>query len=158
MSAEAAPGSAELAAELQELQFESLDPDDAVRLGVIAAHRALSLGLPVLIEIQVDDRVIFRSALAGTSSSNDDWLRRKFAVVRRFQQTSLAMRVQYEEQGTDFHTATGLPEADYAAYGGGWPLIVRGEGLVGVMGVSGLPHLEDHRLIVESIRAFLADR
>ena len=125
---------------------------------MIAAGHALARGLGVLIEVQVEDRVVFRAAMAGTSPSNDDWLRRKFAVVRRFEQSSLAMRVQFEEQGTDFHTATGLPESDYAAYGGGWPLMVRGAGVVGVMGVSGLPHLEDHRLITESITAFLADR
>lgn len=158
MTADAVPDSAALAGELQALQFDRFGPDDAVRLGMIAAGHALARGLGVLIEVQVKDRVVFRAAMAGTSPSNDDWLRRKFAVVRRFEQSSLAMRVQFEEQGTDFHTATGLPESDYAAYGGGWPLMVRGAGVVGVMGVSGLPHLEDHRLITESITAFLADR
>lgn len=156
MAAEVSPSSAELDAQLEVLQFASFGPDDAVRLGLIAAERALMERSPVLIEIQLDDRTVFRAALEGTTPGNDDWLRRKFAVVRRFERSSLAMRVHFEEQGTDFHAATGLPEADYAAYGGGWPIVVRGLGMVGVMGVSGLPHLEDHRLITESIAAALA--
>ena len=158
MAAENLPSSAELSEQLDALQFAALSADDSVRLGVIAAQRALAQGLAVLIEIRLGDRVVFRAALEGTTPSNDDWLRRKFAVVHRFSQSSLAVRVRYEEQGTDFHTATGLPESDYAVYGGGFPLMVRGVGMVGVMGVSGLPHLEDHRLIVESITDFLADR
>lgn len=152
------PTSAELAAQLDALQFAALGADDAVRLGVIATQRALAQGLAVLIEIRLGDRTVFRAALEGTTSGNDDWLRRKFAVVHRFSQSSLAMRVRFEEQGTDFHAATGLPESDYATYGGGFPLMVRGVGMVGVMGVSGLPHLEDHRLIVESIAEHLAVR
>ena len=158
MPADGQPGSAELSGQLQTLQFEALSADDAVRLGMIAARHALDEGLGALIEIRLGDRTVFRAALEGTSASNDDWLRRKFAVVHRFGMSSLAVRVQFEEQGTDFHAATGLPESDFAAYGGGWPLIVRGVGQVGVMGVSGLPHLDDHRLIVEAITEFLADR
>ena len=158
MAAEAGPSSSALAAQLAELQFDSLGPNDAIRLGRIAADLALVDGLCVLIEIQLGERTVFRAACEGTTPDNDEWLRRKFAVVRRFEQSSLAMRVRFEEEGTDFHSATGLPEADYAPYGGGWPLIVRGQGMVGVMGVSGLPHLEDHRLITESIAAYLAGR
>lgn len=158
MLAEDLPSSAELAAQLDALQFVEFGVDDAVHLGMIGTRRALSQGLAVLIEVRFGDRTVFRAALEGTTSSNDDWLRRKFAVVDRFTQSSLAMRVRFEEEGTDFHTATGLPESDYAAYGGGFPLIVRGVGMVGVMGVSGLPHLEDHRLIVDSIANLLGDR
>ena len=158
MAADGLPSSAELTAQLDALQFPELGADAAVRLGMIATRRALAEGLVALIEIQLGDRTVYRAALEGTTASNDDWLRRKFAVVRRFEQSSLAMRVHFEEQGTDFHAATGLPESDYAAYGGGWPLMVRGAGMVGVMGVSGLPHLDDHLLITGSITEFLADR
>ena len=150
-----APTVAELQMQHEALQFDSFTADDAVAIGVIATTIAVERSLPVVIELRIGERMVYRAALEGTSGDNDEWLRRKFAVVHRFERSSLAMRRQFEEQGTDFYAATGLPESDHAAFGGGWPITVRGLGLVGVMGVSGLPHVQDHALIVEAISTFI---
>lgn len=129
---------------------------DALRLGTIATDLAIARRLPVLIEIRLGQRVAYRAALPGTTADNDEWLRRKFQVVSRFEQSTLAVRVGHEEKGRSFNDATGLPESEYAAHGGGWPLMVEGVGFVGMFGVSGLPQVEDHRLIVESLGRYLA--
>jgi uncharacterized protein (UPF0303 family) len=50
----------------------------------------------------------------------------------------------------------GPAAADYAAHGGCFPIVVRGVGFVGTVAVSGLPQKEDHDLVVEALRAFLA--
>ena len=42
------------------------------------------------------------------------------------------------------------------AAGGAFPIRVRGVGLVGTVTVSGLPQLEDHRLVVTTLERFLA--
>jgi uncharacterized protein (UPF0303 family) len=42
----------------------------------------------------------------------------------------------------------GLLLADYAAHGGGFPVVLRGTGLVGTVVASGLPQREDHALVV----------
>ena len=44
----------------------------------------------------------------------------------------------------------------YAAHGGAFPVIVRDVGVVGTVTVSGLPQEEDHRLVVQVLREFLA--
>jgi uncharacterized protein (UPF0303 family) len=129
---------------------------DALRLGRIATDLAIERGLPVLIEIRLGQRVAYRAALPGTTADNDEWLRRKFQVVSRFEQSTLAVRVEHEEKGRTFNDATGLPESEYAAHGGGWPLMVEGVGFVGMFGVSGLPQVADHQLIVESLGLYLA--
>jgi len=46
--------------------------------------------------------------------------------------------------------------SQYAAHGGAFPILVRGIGCIGTVAVSGLPQLEDHRLVVETLEAFLA--
>ena len=48
-----------------------------------------------------------------------------------------------------------LDPNDYAFGGGGFPILLRGTGMIGVVAVSGLTHWEDHALVVRCIEAFL---
>jgi uncharacterized protein (UPF0303 family) len=41
---------------------------------------------------------------------------------------------------------------------GAFPVLVRGVGMLGTVTVSGLPQADDHRLVVDVLRAFLAER
>lgn len=145
-----------LSAEAAALVLTRCSLADALRLGRIVTDLAIARELPVLIEIRLGQRIAYRAALPGTTADNDEWLRRKFRVVGRFEQSTLAIRVAHEERGQSFNDATGLPESEFAAHGGGWPLMVEGVGFVGMIGVSGLPQVEDHQLIVEALGMFLA--
>lgn len=55
-------------------------------------------------------------------------------------------------------SATGGAVADdYAIHGGGYPIRVRGvDGLVAVVVVSGLKQEDDHQVVAETIKAFVA--
>lgn len=146
--------SADLLAQETDLVLPRFDLADALSLGALATELASDRGLPVVIVVAHGRREVFRAALPGTTPDNDDWLARKRRVVERFETSTLALRVTYEERGTDFPTATGLSELEYAAHGGGWPVRVDGVGVVGFFGVSGLPQVEDHAFIVEVLRRF----
>jgi uncharacterized protein (UPF0303 family) len=137
------------------LQLPRFELSDAVRLGQLALARATAERLPVTIEVRVGNRIAFKSALPGTSAENDDWIARKFRVVRKYRRSSLAVWAEFEERELSFYEATGLPERQYAAVGGGWPIFTRADGLAGLFGVSGLPHIDDHRFIVETVETFL---
>lgn len=144
--------SEQLRVEATSLEFTAFALADAIDLGQRAATLAMARALPVVIEIRLGNRVVFRAALPGTTADNDDWLRRKANVVARYETSTLAARVGYEERGLSFTEATGLPASDFAPHGGGWPIVVRGVGMVGFYGVSGLPQVDDHRFIVETLR------
>lgn len=150
--------SSELARQDEELALDSFSLDDALDLGNLALTLARQRSMPVAIEVWRGDRVAFRAALPGSTSDNDSWLERKFRVTRRFERATLAVRVQHEEQGRAFNEATMLPVADYAAHGGSIPIRVRGTGMVGLFGVSGLPQVEDHAFLVEVIRELKSQR
>lgn len=126
---------------------------DAIRLGQSVTDVATIDQLPITVEIRHGARVAYRAALPGSTADNDAWLARKAAVVTRYELPTLAVRVRYEEQGLDFNHATGLPFNDFAAHGGGIPIMVTGVGLVGILGISGLPQVEDHELGVRCLRA-----
>jgi uncharacterized protein (UPF0303 family) len=77
-------------------------------------------------------------------------------VVARFGHSSLAVRQASVERGTTFEDEFGLDPQRYAAHGGCVPVVVRSVGPVGTVTVSGLPQVEDHRLVVAALRAHLA--
>jgi uncharacterized protein (UPF0303 family) len=150
------PTVAELAAEEQDLQFRSFTNDDAWDLGCALVAAARVRGAPVVVDVTRNGHQLFRAALSGSSPDNDSWIARKERVVHRFGHSSLYVRQASIERGTTFEEEFALDPARYAAHGGAVPVVVRNVGPVGVVAVSGLPQVEDHRLVVAAVRAHLA--
>jgi uncharacterized protein (UPF0303 family) len=146
---------AELAAQEEELQFSSFTNDDAWELGAALVAGARRQGAPVAIDISRNRHQLFHAALPGATPDNDSWIRRKTRVVNRFGHSTLYMRQAGRERGTTFEEQYGLDPLRYAAHGGGFPIVVRRVGPVGVVVVSGLPQVEDHRMVVAALRAHL---
>ena len=152
---DAFPALAELAAEEEELFFGGFTNDDAWDLGAALVAAARRDGAPVAVDISRHGHQLFHAALPGTSPDNDSWIQRKTRVVHRFGHSSLYVRQASIERGTTFEEEFGLDPAHYAAHGGAFPIVVRSVGPVGAVVVSGLPQLEDHRMVVAAIRAHL---
>jgi uncharacterized protein (UPF0303 family) len=152
---DAFPSVAELAAEEEELQFTSFTEDDAWRLGTALRELAARESAPVAIDISRNGSQLFRAVLPGATPDNAAWIERKQRVVHRFGHSTLYVRQTFLERGTTFEEQSGLDAREYAAHGGGFPVLVRSVGAVGVLVVSGLPQLADHRLIVTALRAHL---
>jgi uncharacterized protein (UPF0303 family) len=150
------PSVAELAAEEQELQFTSFTNDDAWDLGSALVAAARKDGAPVAVEISRNGHRLFSVALPGATPDNASWIERKARVVHRFGHSSLYVRQASVERGTTFEEQFGLDPQQYAAHGGAFPVLVRSVGPVGVVVVSGLPQLADHRMVVAALRAHLA--
>ncbi len=144
-----------LQAEERELQFPSFGADVAWTLGNAIHQRAKTASLPIAIEISRNGQQLFFAALPGATPDNAEWIRRKRAVVQRFHHSSLYMSVEAEQKGRPFLQRYGLSEQDYAAAGGGFPIFVKDTSCVGAVVVSGLPQLEDHRLVTDSVRAII---
>ena len=150
------PSLAELAAQEEELQLRSFTNDDAWALGSALVARAQADRLPVAIEISRHSHQLFHAALPGATPDNDTWIARKAATVHRFGHSSLYVGQRSREAGTTFEAEFGLDPERYVAHGGGFPVLVRDVGPVGVVVVSGLPQVDDHRMVVEALRAHLA--
>jgi uncharacterized protein (UPF0303 family) len=147
---------ARLLAEEEELQFAAFTNETAWELGHALVDAARRGGLSVTVDIRRGEQQLFHYALPGTAADNDAWIERKNRVVRRFGHSSFYMGSTYRLDGTSIRERHLLNEAEYAAHGGAFPVIVRDVGVVGTVTVSGLPQEEDHRLVVETLRAFLA--
>jgi uncharacterized protein (UPF0303 family) len=149
---------AELEAQEAELRFEYFSNEDALALGLSIAERARSRGLSVTVDLRRAGQQLFHCALPGTSADNDQWVLRKSRVVERFGHASFLVGIRLKLAGVGIEEKYCVSPLEYSAHGGSFPLILEGTGVVGSITVSGLPQEEDHALVVESIRAYLADR
>ena len=150
-----APTMAELEAEEARLILPGFDETVACRLGAALVTLAQLRNLPVVINIRSTGRTYFHAALPGSSANNDNWARRKSNTALMMGRASLIVGMKNAERGRSV-ASEGLAEADYADHGGAVPLRVAGAGVVAVATVSGLPSVEDHRLVVEAITALMA--
>jgi uncharacterized protein (UPF0303 family) len=146
----------ELAAEEAELQFSAFTEDDAWTLGSAMVATARAAGAPVAIDITRHGHQLFHAALPGSSPDNDRWIERKARVVDRFGHSSLYMRTLCARDGSTLEEEFLLDGREFAAHGGAFPLLVRGVGPVGTVVVSGLPQVDDHRMVVTALREHLA--
>jgi uncharacterized protein (UPF0303 family) len=142
--------------EQQELLLDRFDYDFVWHLGASMHERAVAVSAPIAITIAHGPDLVFSTLMPGATPDNSDWAARKRAVAQRFHRSSLAMRLEAEKNGIDFNHRYRLSESDFAACGGGVPLILRSGTLIGTAGVSGLPDIDDHRLIVDTLRQLLA--
>ena len=69
----------------------------------------------------------------------------------RITQKYRAIGLTLEQNGRTFSDRYNLPEADYAAHGGCFPIHIAGTGIIGAITVSGLTQREDHNLVVEAL-------
>jgi len=153
--AAAFPPLAQLAAEEEELQFDSFTNDDAWELGTALVAAARAQRAPVAVDVRRNGHQLFKAALPGATPDNDTWIERKARVVQRFGHSSLYVGQRSREAGTTFEAEFGLDPQEYAAHGGAVPVTVRSVGQVGVVVVSGLPQVDDHLMVVAAIRAHL---
>jgi uncharacterized protein (UPF0303 family) len=147
---------AELAAQEERLQFSRFDNDVALALGAHLLEAARQRGLAVTISVRRNGQRLFHAALPGTSADNDAWIDRKSRVVDRYGRSSFYVGTQFRVGGSTFEEKSRLDPDLYAAHGGVFPVIVRGVGPIGTVGVSGLPQAEDHAFVVAQLESFLS--
>jgi uncharacterized protein (UPF0303 family) len=139
----------------ERLRFDKFEESDAWALGSAMRGLAETKKLPLVMAIEIARRPLFYTALPGTTAENPDWVRRKVNTVMRFAASSYRIGLEYKKSGKAFDASRGLDPMDYANAGGGFPIHVKGAGVIGAVTVSGVPQREDHGFVVEALCAFL---
>ena len=134
------------------LRFETFDQEDAYRLGTILRQIGMAGEQPVAVRVVLDGLTVYQSFPNGTTAENGWWMDRKQATVTDSQTSSLRALVERELFGVK--EAWQTDETGHAFCGGGFPIVINGE-FRGIAIVSGLPHLEDHALLVRALAAYL---
>jgi uncharacterized protein (UPF0303 family) len=137
------------------LQFSSFSRQDVWTLGSLMASITLEKKLPLAISIRsISGLVLFQYSPQGTNLNHESWMTRKYNVVRDLEISSLR---NYLKLLNGKHTLQdqGLDPKFYAPSGGAFPIKLKDSGLIAIAAVSGLPQLEDHDFLVESISRYL---
>ncbi|KOV59192.1 heme-degrading domain-containing protein [Streptomyces sp. MMG1121] len=150
-----APSVEELEAQERRLVFRQFTYDDAWALGSLLVELARERRAPVAIDIHRAGQQLFHAALPGSTPDNDVWIARKRRVVERYGAASYLVGARFRAKGTTFEDSSRLDPGTYAAHGGSFPLTVENVGVIGSVTVSGLPQVEDHRLVVAALEQFL---
>lgn len=144
-----------IALQEQQLQFDRFDLDTAWQLGSTLRRIAAERNHGVVIDISLFSMQVFYAALEGATPDNPSWVRRKRNTVFRLFRSSYATGLTLLKQQTNLQAKLGLADAEYAAHGGSFPIVVSGTGCIGAVTVSGLPQRDDHNLVVEALAEVL---
>ena len=129
-------------------------PEIAWQLGTLLRDLAIARKYSIVVDVRrfgSPHQQLFYMALEGTTPDNARWVQRKINTVARMHRSSYRVGLTLALENISFSDRFGLPEADYAAHGGCFPLRVAAAGVVGAVTVSGLPQREDHNLVVEAL-------
>lgn len=137
------------------MQFSSFNEDDAWSLGTLLVEHAKAERLAVSIDISSKDKVLFHYSFRGTNPDNDHWIIRKKNLVNRFGHSSYYFGQKLKTDGATLEERYLVPETDFAAHGGCFPVTVRNVGIIGTITVSGLAQEDDHALVVRVIEEYL---
>ncbi|MCE4553670.1 heme-binding protein [Pelomonas cellulosilytica] len=160
LTAHAPATAAACAAQEAALVLDRLTAPDALSIGlaIIALAEQAVPGRPIALQLETDEHPLFVYFMDGTNAGNADWIAMKKNVVRSFGRSSFRVRLEHLERDVDFNTETGLDPQRFRAEGGAVPLVVRGQGRVGTLIVSGLHGWEDHALAVLGLQQWLQVR
>jgi uncharacterized protein (UPF0303 family) len=139
-----------------ELQFYLFSAETAWEVGNRLRDDAIARGAAMTFEVQIAGRTLFLAQTGFAPADQMEWIRRKRNVVLRFGRSSYAVGLDLQQQGKTIEEKYGLPAAEFATHGGGFPIVLRGTGCVGSVIASGLPQRQDHAMVVDALAAVLA--
>lgn len=140
-----------LKTQTETLVFDQFNEATAWQLGNLLHQTASNANMPIVIDIRFFHCPLFFASLPGASPENVGWARRKRNVVEYTHKPSYLVGRELALKETSLPRRYGLPEADYAAHGGSFPLTLKGSGVLGAMTVSGLAQREDHQLVAQAL-------
>lgn len=140
--------------EEKKYQFAHFSHADARRLGEMLFENSKSCARTVGVEIRINGDVVYKYMPDSCNRENGKWLRAKGNTVEMMRMSSLHVAAQLALDGEVLEDKK-MNSLEYGSLGGGFPVFLRGTGMIGTIAVSGLWHEEDHRLVIRTLEEYL---
>jgi len=135
----------------QRLRFADFGAEDALSIGLYLIQRAKRDQRPVLINVQLGERVLFHYECPGITPDNVRWMEMKARVTELYEHSSYYMGQLLEQSGLSLQQCFQLDPAGYSASGGCFPILLKSGAMIGHISVSGYTPEGDHQAVVEAI-------
>jgi uncharacterized protein (UPF0303 family) len=151
----AAPGFElpELIEQEERFVFDHFTQSDALRLGRIMLDICEEYDVSFGCEIYLNGMTVFKSMPEGTGRMNDAWMKRKIDTVLLTGWSTMRLWAFHEMIGSK-RAASIVPVSEYVTCGGGFPVKVRGAGIIGAIACSGPGDQIDHEFCIEALERY----
>lgn len=131
------------------LVFDCFTNEDALKLGNILVEVAKDTPQPLSFRVFMGDTIVFQYAMEGDAETRFGWTYRKYQLIKKTGHSSMhgKVRAMFLDELKDL---TSQPKV-YGFGCGGFPITVKGQGIIGAVAVSGLLDPADHIYVVEAL-------
>ena len=143
----------ELIEQEEKFVFDHFTQDDALRLGQIMQDICRDYDVSFGCEIYLNGMTVFKSMPEGTGRLNDAWMKRKIETVLLTGWSTMRLWAFHEMIGSK-RALSIVPVTDYVAGGGGFPIRVKGAGVIGAIAGSGPGDQIDHEFCIEALERY----
>lgn len=144
----------ELIEQEEKFIFDHFTNDDALKLGKIMQDICADYDVSFGCEVFLNGITIFKSMPEGTGRLNDGWMKRKIETVLLTGWSTMRLWAFNEMIGIKRNPSI-VPVTDYVTCGGGFPINVKGAGVIGAIAASGPGDQIDHEFCIEALERFL---
>ena len=148
----------DLVAQEEKFRFDSFSSADAIRLAKIMMENEAQIGRPVAMSIFLNGCTVFQYLPEGTGKLNELWMKKKIATVMAMRWSTMRFWAWQEKAAGLKRNPEIFPVGEIVPCGGGFPITVKGCGVVGVIAVSALGDQMEHDFIIDSLEQFCALR
>lgn len=146
----------ELIEQEERFVFDHFTQSDALKLGKIMQNICTDYDVSFGCEIYLNGITVFKSMPEGTGRLNDAWMKRKIDTVLLTGWSTMRLWAFNEMIGVKRNTSI-VPVTDYVSCGGGFPIKVKGTGVIGAIACSGPGDQTDHEFCIEALERFFKE-
>ncbi|MFI3284652.1 MAG: heme-binding protein [Erysipelotrichaceae bacterium] len=135
--------------------FQTFNAEKAYKIGSYIAEKAINEGYRLSVEIVVNNKLLFHFSTDTSTSDTNRWIKRKLNTVYHFQTSTKSLLKKNKGNEDILYSKYRLDLKEVTLTPGGFPIHVKGIGVIGAIAVSGLEPLQDHEMILEAIKQHL---
>lgn len=143
----------EVEAQEEKYRFDSFTQSDAKRLGDIMFQINEDYKMSFAFEIVINGLVVYKYLPEGTGKLNDIWMQKKVDTVMTMRYSTMHYWIATDAIGGKREPSF-YPTKDIEMCGGGFPIYVKGAGVIGAIACSGPGDQNDHEFCVEALKRY----
>lgn len=137
---------------IRKIELDVFDNRTGLEMGLAIVNLAKERNQQIAVQIDRLNHTVFLYVDNNLTADKSNWLRRKANVAKRFEESSLGVKLDLANENMALEGTFALENSDYLAKGGSIPIFIKNAGMIAIVTVSGLSDQEDHDLIVDAFK------